>query len=283
MRARITYFAAVGALASLAACGGQQEAAATAQAAPPAVFTIHAKDFSYDAPDSVAAGYVAFTLINDGPGFHHATIFRLDSGKTMSDLDAALKQPGPPPAWAVPIGGPNAPDPGSSTNATLKLAPGNYAMLCMVDVPGGVPHFMKGMMHAFTAVASGAAAADASTPPTADIDIAMADYGFKLSKPLTAGHHVFAVTNNGPQMHEIEIIKLDSGKTANDFAAWIMNPQGPPPAHAVGGLAPEAPGQTGYFSADFTTGNYVAMCFIPDAKDGKPHFMHGMELPMKVD
>ncbi len=284
MRARITYAAAaLGALAALAACSGQEKAASTPQAAAPATFIIHAKDFSYEAPDSVAAGYVAFTLVNDGPGFHHATIFRLDSGKTMTDLTAALKNPGPPPAWAVPVGGPNAPDPGGTTNATLNLTPGNYAILCMVNVPGGVPHFMKGMTHAFTAVASGGSAEGAGSAPTADIDVAMADYGFKFSKPLTAGHHVFEVTNNGPQMHEIEIIKLDSGKTANDFATWIMNPQGPPPAHAVGGVAPEAPGRTGYFSADFTAGNYVAMCFLPDAKDGKPHFMHGMELALKVD
>ncbi len=283
MRARITYVAAVGVVAALTACGSQEKPAAAPQAAAPAAVTIHAKDFAYEAPDTVPAGFVTFTLINDGPGFHHATIVRLDSGKTMSDLDAVLKHPGPLPAWAVPVGGPNAPDPGGTTNATLDLAPGTYAMICMVDVPGGVPHFMKGMMHAFTAVASGNAASAAAVAPKADIDVAMVDYGFKFSTALSAGHHVFAVTNNGPQMHEIEIIKLDSGKTAMDFAKWIMSPAGPPPAHAVGGLAPEAPGQTAYFSADFAAGNYVAMCFIPDAKDGKPHVMHGMELSAKVD
>ncbi len=283
MRARITYVAVVGALAAVAACSGQEKPASATQPTSPAVVTIHAKGFAYVAPDTVPAGFVTFTLINDGPGFHHATIFRLDSGKTMSDLEASLKNPGPPPAWAVAIGGPNAADPGSSTNATLNLTPGNYAMLCMVDVPGGVPHFMKGMMHAFTAVASSGAAADTSVAPKADVDVALADYSFTYSTPVTAGHHVFAVTNHGPQMHEIEIVKLDSGKTANDFATWIMNPQGPPPAHAVGGIAPEAPGRTAYFSADFTAGNYVAMCFIPDAKDGKPHFVHGMATNFKVD
>ncbi len=119
--------------------------------------------------------------------------------------------------------------------------------------------------------------------PKADVDVALADYSFTYSTPITAGHHVFAVTNNGPQMHELEIIKLDSGKTAEDFAKWMVKPAGPPPAHAVGGIAPEAPGRTAYFSADFSAGNYVTMCFIPDAKDGKPHFMHGMMLNSKVD
>ena len=120
MRARITYVAVVGALAAVAACSSQEKPASTAQPAAPAAVTIHAKDFAYVAPDTVPAGFVTFTLINDGPSFHHATIFRLDSGKTMSDLAAALKNPGPPPAWAVAMGGPNAPDPGNSTRVSAR-------------------------------------------------------------------------------------------------------------------------------------------------------------------
>lgn len=283
MRVPITAVVAAGAFAALAACSSREKAAPVTQAAAPAVVTIHAKDYAYVAPDTVPSGVVTFSLINDGPGFHHATIFRLDSGKTISDLVASLKTPGPTPTWAVVIGGPNAPTPGSTSNATLDLVPGNYAILCLVDIPGGVPHFMKGMMHAFTAVAPNGAATRAAATPTADVDVSMADYGYTFSKPLTAGHHVFAVTNNGPQVHELEMIKLDSGKTMADLAGWLAKPAGPPPGRAIGGVSAEAPGRTAYFAADFTAGNYVTMCMVSDAKDGKPHFMHGMELLQKVD
>ncbi|HEX8726078.1 MAG TPA: hypothetical protein VF737_11885 [Gemmatimonadaceae bacterium] len=272
MRARITYVAAVGVLAALAACASQEKPAATAQPAAPTAVTIHAKDFAYQAPDSVPAGYVAFTLVNDGPDLHHATIVKLDSGKTAADLEAALKNPGPLPGWAMPIGGPNAPAPGQSANATLSLAPGSYVMICFVDVPGGVPHFAKGMVHPFTVYGT----ASNAPAPAADIDLTLVDYGFQFSKPLTAGHHVFSVTNHGPQPHEVELVKLAPGKTVQDFLAWLQKPDGPPPAAPIGGVAFESPGRTTSFSADLTAGTYVSICFVPDAKDGKPHFMHGM-------
>ncbi len=35
-------------------------------------------------------------------------------------------------------------------------------------------------------------------------------------------------------------------------------------------------GSTAYITADFTPGDYALICFLPDAKDGKPHFTHGM-------
>jgi hypothetical protein len=31
-----------------------------------------------------------------------------------------------------------------------------------------------------------------------------------------------------------------------------------------------------FITADFTPGEYALICFLPDAKDGKPHFAHGM-------
>ena len=36
------------------------------------------------------------------------------------------------------------------------------------------------------------------------------------------------------------------------------------------------------FSADLTAGEYALMCFVPDSKDGKPHFAHGMMKTIKV-
>jgi hypothetical protein len=37
-----------------------------------------------------------------------------------------------------------------------------------------------------------------------------------------------------------------------------------------------------YFTADLTPGEYLLICFLPDAKDGKPHFVHGMMQQIKV-
>lgn len=276
MRVRIAL--AIAALTLAAACSKQQAPPPPSQSqtppapAAPTAVTIHARDFAYQAPDSIPAGYVAFTLVNDGPGIHHAAIARLDSGKTVKDLAAALGHPGPIPSWAVLLGGPNAVAAGESTNATLMLTPGDYVMLCFVTVPGGVPHFEKGMLHAFTVVPSTVATAE----PVADDSITLVEYAFKFSQPLTTGHHTFAVTNAGVQPHELEFVKLAPGKTAKELIAWLDTGKGPAPGDPIGGASLEDPGKTMYFSADFTPGNYVLICFVPDAKDGKPHFMHGM-------
>lgn len=260
-----------------------QSGAATSQASfdpTTRVAVVHAKDFAFDAPDSITAGWTTFHLVNDGPNIHHLQLVRLDSGKTAQDLSAAMKNPGPPPRWAVFVGGPNAPDPGSQSDATLNLSAGNYVMLCLVDVPGGVPHFTKGMVRPFTVTA---ASGSTGAEPTSDVAVSLADYKFDVQGTLNAGKHTVKVTNAGPQPHEIEIIRFEPGKTPADLDAWMKNPQGPPPGHALGGVSAIVPGTTAYFTADLTSGDYAFICFIPDAKDGKPHVEHGMIKQFKIN
>ncbi len=248
-------------------------ASAAPAATSPNVVTVHATDFAFQsAPAEIPAGMTTFDLVNDGHTLHHLAIVRLDSGKTMADLQAELAKPAAPPGWVVFEGGPNASDPGKTSNATLDLQPGSYAMLCLVDIPGGVPHFAKGMIKPFSV---GASTGPAAPPPASDIAIKLADYTFDISKPITAGHHEFSVTNGATQMHEVELLRLSPGKTIADVVKWMAKPDGPPPASGIGGVAPFTK-TTNYFSADLTPGDYAFICFVPDAKDGKPHFMHGM-------
>jgi uncharacterized cupredoxin-like copper-binding protein len=207
-----------------------------------------------------------------GQQSHHATIARLDDGKTVADLQAAFKTPGPPPSWVTFVGGPNVPDPGAEANATVDLAPGNYALICFVDTPDKVPHFAKGMVHGFTVTGTPTNA----MAPTADVNLVLNDYVFNFDKPLTAGRHTIKVTNPAAQDHEIQLIQLAPGKTAADMQQWIAKMSGPPPGRAVGGIASMKPGTTNYFEVDLTPGEYLAICFVPDKTDGKPHFEHGM-------
>jgi hypothetical protein len=254
-------------------------AAVAASAPAPNTVTVHAKDFAFDAPATIPAGFTTIKLINDGPNLHHVEIVRLDSGKTVADLQAELAKPAAPPTWAVFEGGPNAPDPSKEASATLDLEPGNYAMICLVDVPGGVPHFAKGMVHAFTVTA--APAGPKAAAPAADVTLSLSDYAFDLSQPLTAGTHTFEVKNTAKQMHEVELVRLAPGKTLEQFMSWVMKPSGPPPGSAIGGASPFV-GAPNYFTADITPGTYALICFVPDAKDGKPHFMHGMTKTITV-
>jgi len=238
------------------------------------VAVLHTKDFAFDAPDSVTAGWTTFHLVNDGPSLHHAQLVRLDSGKTVADLEAALKNQGPPPRWMVLVGGPNAPDPnGGQTDATMNLDVGQYAFICFVDIPDHVPHFTKGMVRGLKVTAgSGAAAPE----PTSDAVVTLTDYAFSIQGSLNAGKHTIKIVNKGPQPHEIELIRLAPGKTAKDFMAFVAKMDGPPPANALGGVSGFMPGMTTFTTVELTPGNYILICFVPDLKDGKAHFEHGM-------
>jgi uncharacterized cupredoxin-like copper-binding protein len=44
----------------------------------------------------------------------------------------------------------------------------------------------------------------------------------------------------------------------------------------VGGTSGLSKGRGMEFTADFTPGEYALLCFLPDARDGKPHVAHGM-------
>ena len=112
----------------------------------------------------------------------------------------------------------------------------------------------------------------------------LADYSFTTSGALKSGHHTIKVTNNGPQGHEVAVIRILPGKKLEDLDKFIYGPAtGTAPGNALGGIAGLSPGNSAYFEVDLTPGNYVLICFVPDAKDGKPHMMHGMVKEFKVE
>jgi len=290
----VAAMAATGVAACSAKDAAKTDTTTPAQAAAPAapaskasfdpathVAVIHAKDFAFDSPDSITAGWTTFHFVNDGPGLHHAQLVRLDSGKTVADLQSALKVPGPLPHWIVEVGGPNAPDPSSQTDATMNLEPGQYAFLCFVDIPNHEPHFSKGMVRGLRVLPGTATAT--SPEPTSDATVTLADYSFTIQGSLNAGKHTIKVVNKGPQPHEIELIRLAPGKTMKDIGEWFAKMDGPPPLSAIGGVAGFSAATTTYMTADLTPGNYAFICFIPDAKDGKPHVEHGMTKEFKVN
>ena len=247
----------------------------------PRVVTVVARNYAFDAPDTIAAGRTELQLINRGTELHHAYLLRLDAGKHLSDLIAAFQAGGPPPAWVHDAGGPNSRAPGETSAAVVDLQPGTYAMICVIPSADGMPHIMKGMSHEFTVVAEPRAVAERATASAIvdrapDVTITLSDYAFDVSGKLASGHHVVRVRNAAAQSHELFVGRLAPGKTAADVVAWVEKQQGPPPAQPLGGRVGLARGTSNDIALDLTPGEYAFFCFIPDAKDGKPHVMHGM-------
>ena len=275
-------------VALLAACATKDasKSASASDSSRPVVavahqMTVNATDYAFDAPDQVPSGLMTVHLVDNGSEMHHVAFVKLNDGKTMADVAQMLKNPGPMPSWAVDYGGVNPPHPGGGMATTTQmLEPGNYALLCFVPSADGVPHFAKGMVRALTVVAdSGPAAPE----PTADITMTLTDYTFTTSKPITAGKHIIKVENHGSQSHELMLARLAPGKKAADIPAWVEKPNGPPPGEPIGGVPAMAKGRSAYVTADFTPGDYAFICFLPDVKDGKPHFTHGMVQQIHVE
>lgn len=238
------------------------------------VVSIVANDYSFDMPASIPAGLTTMRFSNKGKELHHLYLVKVEKGKKPDDVLAWFKKGGPPPAWMRPVGGPNAPAPmpGAETAFTSNLAAGDYVALCVIPSPGGPPHVMKGMIKALTVTPSASKAAT----PTADVTLTLSDYDFTFSKPLTPGKHVVAVKNAGKQPHEFFFAKLNPGKTPEEMAKFAENPNGAPPGLPMGGITDILPGDVVYLQIDVPAADYAFICFDPDAKDGKPHFMHGM-------
>jgi hypothetical protein len=271
---------------TLMACARAEAPPAEQAAAPaaPNVVSVTATEFAYTMADTLPAGWTSFQMTNAGQELHHMTLVRLEEGKTLDDLMQAMGTPGPAPAWAVFLGGPNAVVGPMVSDVTLDLAPGNYAVLCVIPSPNdGKPHVMKGMSKAFTVVPSDVVRA----APVEDLTLTLSDYAFTWSAPVTPGRHVVKVVNTATQDHELILAQLAPGKSVGDMVKFIADMEkgavsGPPPGMPWGGIANMAPGHVNYITLDLPAGEYGEICVAPDAKDGKPHAAHGMVAQLSV-
>jgi hypothetical protein len=243
------------------------------------VFT--ARDYAFEIPDSVRAGLTTVVVRNTGKEDHEAILVRLHGNESLGELLRAITTSddvASMPAWATAVGGPGEAVPGDESNATLLLVPGHYVVLCGVPAPDGKSHFMKGMMRDLTVIPPSRRA----SMPESDVSIIMVDDTFQVTGTLSAGQHTFRVTNAGKQGHMMEMVRLVPGKTANDVATWDPASKTPEPIDWSGGVSYMSPGRSAYFSARLQPGVYALICFIDDAKDHKPHFMHGMQKQFTV-
>ena len=258
-------------------------APAPAAAAAPNVVNISASEYKFDAPAEIPAGMTTFTLTNGGKEIHHATLIKLDSGKTMNDMMAGMKamKPGtPPPGWVIPAGGANAAAPGNSTSLTMNLEAGNYVLACFIPDAKGVPHMMHGMTKALTVTPNATAN---TTPPASDVTLTLSNYKFDFSTPLTAGQHTIKIQTAPGQPHEFTLFQLAPGKTAADVVKFVEGGmKGAPPGMPIGGAAALSAGRDAFFTVDLKPGDYAAVCFLDDGKDGKPHYTHGMTQNIKI-
>ncbi|MCC7077076.1 MAG: hypothetical protein IT198_08120 [Acidimicrobiia bacterium] len=240
--------------------------------------TIDAADFTFDLPETFTPGWTTITLENSGEEPHQANILKMNDGVTKEQIEAALADETGAALLSLvtPVGGPNNVVSGESQSVVVNLTEGDYVLLCFTAGSDGVPHIAKGMVGYMTVTGE----KRDTEPPASDGTITMSDFEFELPHDF-AGKGTFEVKNDGPQVHELTLVKLESGKTMQDVEAFLGTPpgtapSGPPPFTDAGGISAMAADETAYVDLDLDSGDYVAICFVPDSTSGQPHFAEGM-------
>jgi hypothetical protein len=123
----------------------------------------------------------------------------------------------------------------------------------------------------------------ASQTAIREVTFEAAGMTFKGPDSIPSGLTSVRIVNKGMDLHEIQLIRLTDGKTAEDFAAVFKGESFYPPAWVkfVGGPNGVIPGESATAVVNLEPGDYVLTCFIPDLK-GIPHVAQGMVRPLKV-
>ncbi|MCL4858082.1 MAG: hypothetical protein KJZ93_01695 [Caldilineaceae bacterium] len=268
-------------LAAILIAGCAVAASPAASPAAPAEMVITATEYAYTAPDQVEAGLVTVTLENEGELAHHAQLVRLPAGMPPDELMALFQTDTPAALQAMTfVGGPGLLDPGLRQSVQLDLAPGGYLVLSFVFDPEGVPYLAKGMVKPFEVIA--AQPAKASQPVEDNGEVRLLDFSFILPDEINAGKQVWQVINEGQELHEIMVVKLADGVSVTDAIHFLHKPDGSAPYANIGGFQAIGGDQTGWLELDLAPGEYVALCYVPGAETGDPHFAMGMVRPFSV-
>ena len=254
----------------------------------PHVIDVTARDYAFQAPAEIPAGWTTFRFPNRGEEPHFFLLSLLPEGKTIDDYQTdvgpafnqaweALQQGTADkataaqmlgeqlPAWYADVkamGGTGMVSPGRTAQTTLRLSPGTYVMECYVKTPEGTFHTELGMMQSLR-VTSESMETEA---PTEDVLIAVSNEGIVAPDEVSAGRHTVAVQFvNHPNVglgNDIHVVRLDEGQTAKDVAPWMdwMNIEGlrtPAPALFLGGTQEMPVRQTAYFTVDLAPGRYA--------------------------
>jgi hypothetical protein len=221
-------------------------------AIPGRLIDIKVGEYFILAPDTSPAGLVTLRLSQTGDAvkpwpadtaklredltyhFHMVWLVRLDSAKTFSDLYKAESERRPTP-WATIIGGPGFADAPGSSNVSVVLTPGNYALVCYVGSARedrGRYHLLKGMIRPLTVTPS---SSSVSLPEPA-LTITLRGDSIIMADTLRAGTRQYLIRNEGERPADFHVSVVKAGYTVEQARSWRPRMMTEPPRKAVGGV-----------------------------------------------
>ena len=224
-----------------------------------------ALDYVFAGPSEIPSGWITFRMPNQGEEHRVMIQIKLPEDVSYTDYYESNQQRlenGETPEWwseQVVMGGPAALGPGLVGETTVKLDPGEYAMICPVPTADGTLHRDLGMMRPLTVTEEESGAIE----PKADITMTLRSLEFELDKVITPGRHTIAVRfENQPEgkPHDVHVARLGPDQTLEDFTASMAGDIEFGDFFFIGGVEDMPEGHTAYFTADFEPGRYAFWC-----------------------
>jgi plastocyanin len=134
-----------------------------------------------------------------------------------------------------------------------------------------------------TTVAPSTSAAPTTVPVPTRIDIVAKEYEWSgVPDELPAGSYPMSFRNEGVQAHEISIFRNPDRIDLHELVALgpeKMKDYVEEVGMLIAGAGTSAQNE---ITLELTPGEYEVVCFIPDDRDTKPHFDHGMHRKLVV-
>lgn len=273
------------------------------EATSPEVVEIITRDMAFHAPSEIASGWTTIRLSNEGAVTHFALISRLPDGYGIEDqlaevapvfveradllyageTDAAIEVFGRLPEWFQEVryvGGPGLVSPGYSTEITLELEPGTYAVECYVKTNEA----FHPMVHELTVLETqnGAVAPEATYNLTIASDSGIQTDGDLQTGPQTIGvHFADQVVYEHSLGHDVHLVQIGDNENTDSLAAWMdwtkeAGLNTPPPVTFLGGTQDAGAGQTVFLNVDLQPGRYAWIAEVPEPES------KGMLVPFTV-
>ena len=115
------------------------------------------------------------------------------------------------------------------------------------------------------------------------VTVTARDFAYDAPAEIPAGMTTFHLVNQGPDVHHLQLVKLEQGKTVDELVK-ALKPGTHMPDWAVQMGGPNTPRPGGGISdgtVKLDPGSYAMICLIP-APDGVPHFVKGMTKTLTV-
>jgi len=238
---------------------------------------------SPDPSGGLKPGWTLLKFHNVGVEPHQVMFAHIKDGVDMSKLAAAGAGDSSG-AGAIEfvdmIGGVSYIGPDQDTTAMVNLTEGLVMAMCYVPAANGVAHALMGMTTALTVSAPSDEAASSALRPSDEEalgTIELSANGYQMPDDLGAGW--YHVKNTDSALHELSLLRL-GGSIGDDQARLLVedlaaNKTPQVELEAVGGMGAISAGFDGYLYLDLDQGDYLAVDFMPDPGEPRPHMLDG--------